>query len=135
MKTAIVVEDHADTRDWLQQLLQKAFPEIEVETAPTLEWARELIEKQRFNLALIDMNLPDGSGVELIRELSKKYPDTYCVVATIYDDDEHLFSAMQAGAHGYLLKDQAEAQLLERLRRIASCDISMIKKKLTQQRK
>lgn len=62
--------------------------------------------------------MPDGSGIDLVREISQNSPDTYCVIATIYDDDDHLFAALQAGAQGYLLKEQPKGELLKRLQGI-----------------
>jgi len=118
MQTALILEDHADTRKWLTELVEQAFDGIKVTAVSTLDSARKKFGDNRFNLAIIDINLPDGSGIELVREISAMAPDTYCVMATIFDDDDHLFAALQAGAQGYLLKEQPKEQLLQRLRGI-----------------
>lgn len=120
MKSALLLEDYADTRDWLAELLRSAFDGVEVDEAATIAKARDLLANKQFNLAIIDLNLPDGSGIDFIRELSAASPQTYCVVATISDDDRHLFAALQAGAHGYLLKEQPREALLKRLQGILS---------------
>jgi DNA-binding NarL/FixJ family response regulator len=73
----------------------------------------------RFDVALCDLGLPDGSGVEVVQALREKQPDVQSVVVTIHDDDEHLFPALQAGAFGYLLKEQSREQLAEQLHRIS----------------
>ena len=91
---------------------------MKVIAVSTMSAARKELEQTRFNLAIVDLNLPDGSGIELLKELNQKNADTYCVVATIYDDDDHLFSALQAGAQGYLLKEQPKVELLKRLQGI-----------------
>jgi DNA-binding NarL/FixJ family response regulator len=57
------------------------------------------------HLALVDLGLPDGSGVDLVRHIAVTRPSALVVVITIYDDDAHVFPALAAGAHGYLLKD------------------------------
>jgi DNA-binding NarL/FixJ family response regulator len=71
-------------------------------------------------IALIDLGLPDGSGVDLIREITQSLPQCQCVVTTIYADDRHLFPALRAGATGYLLKDQPKERVVAALRGIAS---------------
>jgi DNA-binding NarL/FixJ family response regulator len=69
-----------------------------------------------FRLVLIDLELPDGNGLELLREL-ESYPATK-VVTTLYSDDDHLFPALQAGADGYLLKEDRFEMLVQELQRI-----------------
>lgn len=118
MLSALVVEDHDETREWLCELVAEAFPDTEVRHAATLGRARRVLEDGQPELAVIDLSLPDGSGVELIRSLSQTSPQTYSVVATIFDDDRHLFAALQAGAQGYLLKEQPRPRLLAQLQGI-----------------
>ena len=118
MKSVLIVEDYKDTREWLSRVLAKAFEQVDITTASTLEAAQKYIRQENFNLALVDINLPDGNGTELIRELTEKFPSTYRIVITIFDDDQHIFSALQAGAHGYLLKDQSEELLVDLLQGI-----------------
>ncbi len=115
---ALIVEDHSETRDWLIALAAEAFPGVSPEGASTLEQARSLVVKKGFKLALVDISLPDGSGIDFVREVTEQSPDTYCVMATIHDDDAHLFPALQAGAQGYLLKEQPRDKLLAQLQGI-----------------
>src|SRR5574337_1282216 len=69
-----------------------------------------------FKLVLVDLELPDGNGIELLEELSR-YPATK-VVTTLYSDDDHLFPALQRGADGYLLKEDRFEVLVEELQKI-----------------
>lgn len=112
MKHALLVEDLPDTGRWLSQLLSAAFPGIHVTLATNVA-AGVAAAQGDYDLALVDLGLPDGSGVTVIDALARRSRNIAIVVATIYDDDEHLFPALQAGAQGYLLKDQP-ADLLER---------------------
>jgi DNA-binding NarL/FixJ family response regulator len=118
MQTILVVEDHPETRDWLCNIISEAFTEADVYQASSQAQARKLLSSKKFDLALLDLNLPDGNGVDIIREISRTSPSTYCVVATIFDDDDYLFPALEAGAQGYLLKEQTTEEFIHSLRGI-----------------
>ncbi|MBI5462821.1 MAG: response regulator transcription factor [Gammaproteobacteria bacterium] len=120
MRYGLVLEDLPDSRAWLVEVMRRAFPDIEVSEAGTLAEARAAVQRQRPDIALIDLNLPDGFGVSLIGELNQLSPDIFTVVATIYDDDQHVFPALRAGAHGYLLKEQSQELLANLLKGIVS---------------
>lgn len=113
---ALVVDDLAASRAWLGHALELAFPGIVVAFAATL--AEGLVRAEPAPpLALIDLGLPDGPGLRLIEHLATR---SLCVVATVFDDDAHLFPALRAGAQGYVLKDQSPELLAEMLRGIAA---------------
>lgn len=114
---ALVVDDLASSRDWLSRALEQAFRGIEISVAGSLAEAKPHIESAP-PLALIDLGLPDGSGIRLIEKLQPL--GTLCIVATVFDDDAHLFPALHAGAQGYVLKDQSTDTLAEMLTGIAS---------------
>lgn len=125
-RLALVVEDHAAVCSGLAGALELAFDGIEVGQASSVAEGREWLLRLRrdpsrqaaFRIALIDLGLPDGSGVELVRQVADEFPQALPVVATIYDDDLHLFPAIEAGAQGYLLKEQDQETLVRHLRRI-----------------
>jgi DNA-binding NarL/FixJ family response regulator len=120
MKTALILDDLTDAQIWLGEALTAAFPGIALQCCGSLTEARAWLGCHALpELALIDMDLPDGSGVELIEELNKSSPDILCIVASIFDDDRHLFPALRAGAQGYLLKDQPQPQIVELLKGVA----------------
>jgi len=120
----LIVEDRPDTRAWLAEVVADAFPDMAVATAASLREARRFLEDHtadpawRLTLALVDLGLPDGSGTDLVRELAASFPDTLPVVATIYDDDLHLFDSLAAGAQGYVLKQEHPDTVADCLRRI-----------------
>lgn len=120
----LIVEDLADSRGWLVGRVQAAFPGIAVAEAASLREARAWLEGYdsrppfRLRLALVDIGLPDGCGVELVRELARRRPATPAVVVTVYGDDSHLMEALTAGAAGYILKQEEPEAISERLRRI-----------------
>ena len=118
----LLVEDVPATRDWLTAALASAFPGVAVEAHSTVRAAQQAIDRRDapFALAVVDLGLPDGSGVDLVRRLARDMPTTLCVVATIYDDDAHLFEAIAAGAQGYVLKDEDASRVATLLGRIES---------------
>lgn len=69
-------------------------------------------------LAVIDLGLPDGRGVDVVRALTAASPQTRCVVATIYSDDAHIVEAIAAGAQGYILKEEDRERIVGTLKRI-----------------
>lgn len=116
MRSVLIVEDHEQMSQWLTEVVNEVFPEARVFSATTLSQARTLIQEEQFGLGLIDIGLPDGDGTDLIHELAAPpQHDCYCVITTIYDDDKHLLAALEAGAKGYLLKDQSRDRLCAQL--------------------
>ncbi len=125
---ALVVEDIAATRAWLSNLVHAVFPAIGVYNAPDLASARAWIAgpmRVAGALYLIDLGLPDGSGVDLIREIAKLDPTARLVVTTVYDDDAHLLHAMAAGAHSYLLKDRSPEEFAGLLQLVGRDEVAL----------
>lgn len=110
-KHALIVEDIPEVSEWMAQMIGQVFPEIKVEQAYTLKQAlHSLKHGHNYDLALIDLGLPDGSGLDIIEYCTTHCPQVLTIVVTIFEDDQHLFKALQQGAQGYLLKDmEAEA--------------------------
>lgn len=116
---ALILEDKPEVNSWLCSLVRQAFPAYATVSAHSLQAARtKLAEKTDFRLALLDLGLPDGSGIELIRELHMKRPEISLIVSTVHGDDDNLFGAIAAGAQGYLLKEQPEELFLLQLRQL-----------------
>ncbi len=104
--TALVVEDNPETRSWLESCVAKAFPKLDCRSVGSLAEAHQVLKGVSVDLALLDLGLPDGSGLELIKVLCAQNKDCHVIVATIYDDDANLLTALRSGARGYILKDQ-----------------------------
>jgi DNA-binding NarL/FixJ family response regulator len=84
----------------------------------TVEDALRAMERERPDVILVDLGLPGLSGIEGIRILKERYPETPTVVLTVYDDEDEIFDALCAGASGYLLKNTPPARLLECLQEV-----------------
>lgn len=111
----LIVEDVPEALVWLSRIAQAAFPSAAIATARNVREALAQIQPDRWDVALVDLGLPDGSGLDIIRQFSRLSPDTMCIVSTIFGDDAHIVAALSAGAQGYILKGQAEATVLRQL--------------------
>lgn len=76
-----------------------------VATVPDLASARSVLSRVLPDVLVTDLGLPDGSGIDLIREMSRLYPATDILVVTVFGDEEHVLASIEAGATGYILKD------------------------------
>ncbi len=119
MKNILLLEDLPEIRVWLRKLVLQVFPTAQISESARVHDALSLVSAVKFDLALIDLGLPDGSGVDVVTKLRDVQPDAQSVVVTIHDDDEHLFPALQAGAFGYILKEQPRELITEQLQRIS----------------
>lgn len=117
MKQILIVEDIAETRRWLGEIALAAFPDAAIESADTLRKAKAALVRTH-DLALIDLGLPDGSGLDLLRLIRGANAPTICVVTTVMGDDASVVAALSAGADGYLLKENAAPVLVRQLAQI-----------------
>ncbi len=114
-----LLDDHELVRSGLKQLLD-AEDDIEVvgESGSAAE-ARRRIPALRPDVAVLDARLPDGSGIEVCRDVRAQDPTIKALVLTSFDDDEALFAAIVAGASGYVLKDIRSSDLVRGIRTVA----------------
>jgi DNA-binding NarL/FixJ family response regulator len=109
----LLVDDHEVVRLGLRALLERHQQFEVVAEAGTARDAIEQVEQYSPDVVVMDIRLPGGSGIEACEEISEKYPDTKVIMLTSYAEDEMLFSAIRAGASGYVLK-QIEGEGLVR---------------------
>ncbi|MGW4477061.1 response regulator [Rhodococcus triatomae] len=115
-----LVDDHEIVRRGLVDLLGAAPDLIVVGEASSVAEALASVPADGVDVAVLDVRLPDGSGVELCRELRSRMPGLRCLMLTSYSDDEALFDAVMAGASGYLLKQILGIDLIEAVRMVAA---------------
>ena len=114
-----LLDDHEIVRTGLRSLLEEEEGFAVVGEASTVGEALDRIPPTHPDVALLDVRLPDGSGIEVCREIRSNSPEIACVMLTSYADDEALFAAVMAGAAGYLLKQVGASNLVEDIRRAA----------------
>jgi len=122
MITVFLVDDHEVVRQGVRALLEASGEMEVVGEASNVESALQRIPAVNPNVAVLDVRLPDGTGVELCRDIRSSYPEIACLMLTSYSDDDALFEAILAGASGYVLKQIRGAELVDAIRRVAAGD-------------
>ncbi|MYW02489.1 response regulator transcription factor [Streptomyces sp. SID3343] len=115
-----LLDDHEVVRRGVHELLSIEDDIDVVGEAGTAAEALVRISATRPHVAVLDVRLPDGSGVEVCREIRSQLPDVRCLILTSFSDDEALFDAIMAGASGYVLKDIRGSDLVGAVREVAS---------------
>ena len=103
--TVLVVEDEANAREYFARAVEADDALQLVGTAASLRDGLVLLGREAPDVLVVDLGLPDGSGIELIRAARQLSADTQCLVVTVFGDEKSVLSAIEAGARGYLLKD------------------------------
>ncbi len=116
--SVMIVEDDASVRSiligWIEEaegfVCEGAFPDVESALAP--------ISAEKPDVVLVDINLPGLSGIQCVQQSKPQVPDTQFVMLTVYEDSNHIFEALSAGATGYLIKTTSREALIAALREV-----------------
>ena len=119
MIRVFLVDDHELVRRGIAALLSAEDDMEVVGEASTAAQARGRIRATRPDVAVLDVRLPDGSGIDVCRDVRSENPGTRCLILTGYDDDEAIYAAVLAGAAGYVIKDVQGSRLVDSVRRVA----------------
>ncbi|MDZ7676113.1 MAG: response regulator transcription factor [Acidimicrobiales bacterium] len=115
-----LLDDHEIVRRGLRELLETEDDVEVVGEADTAEIAFGRIPATNPDVAVLDVQLPDGDGIEVCREVRSRRPDISCLMLTSFADDEALFSAILAGAAGFVLKQVRGGDLVDSIRTVAT---------------
>ncbi len=115
-----IVEDLDDIRNAMRVLIGGSDGFKCEHVFENAETALQQLPLLRPDVVLMDINLPGKNGIECVKELKPQLPETQFMMCTVYDDDDHIFNALQAGASGYILKRTSPAQILEAIRDLHS---------------
>jgi two-component system response regulator DevR len=130
MIRVFLVDDHEVVRRGIADMIN-AEPDLEVVgEASTARQAVARVAATVPDVAVLDVRLPDGSGIDVCRTIRSANPQVQCLMLTAYDDDEASYSAVLAGASGYVLKDIRGQHLVESIRRVARGE-SLVQKAVT----
>ena len=115
-----LLDDHEIVRRGIADLLDEAAGLTVVGEAGTAAEALRRIPAARPDVAVLDARLPDGSGIDVCRDIRSALPATRCLILTSYDDNDAVFAAVMAGASGYLLKEIKGNSLVDAIRQVAA---------------
>jgi two-component system response regulator NreC len=118
----VIADDHAVVRRGLRQVLDDEDGVEVVAEAPDLTSARRYVRGHRPDVLVLDLNLPEGLSLDAIPEMRTEFPDTKIVVLTMQSEPAYARQALASGALGYVLKEAAESELVEAVRRAAQGD-------------
>jgi two-component system, NarL family, response regulator DevR len=118
--TVFLLDDHEIVRRGIKELLESEGDIVVVGESGLAEEAARRIPALRPDVAVLDGRLPDGSGIDVCREIRSRDPGIAALILTSYDDDEALFSAIMAGAAGYILKQVRGTDFIDTVRRVAA---------------
>jgi len=116
--TVLIADDHPLFRKGMRSLLETMADITLVGEAKSGREAVELATVHQPDLVLMDLQMPEGSGLAATRELNKLSPNIRILVVTLFEDNDSIFTALRAGAHGYILKDADEEEMMRAIRAI-----------------
>lgn len=116
----VIVDDHGIMRDGLSAMLSAEVDFTVVGTAADGKTAIEEVTRLKPDLVLIDLSMPGTDGARAISIIKRRFPEIRVVVLTFHREDAHIHAALEAGADGYVLKDDGRGELLSALRHVAA---------------
>lgn len=118
--SVIIIDDHEVVRRGIAEVVDRAEGLTVVAEAGSVAEGLRRAELVRPQVALVDLQLPDGTGIDLMTKLKTRLPDTRCIVLTSFDDDDALASALKAGAAAFLLKSVRGAEIADVIHAVAA---------------
>ena len=120
MTRVFLVDDHEIVRRGIADLIGAESDLEVIGEASTVRQASGRIEATSPDVAVLDVRLPDGSGIDLCRDIRSRLPSVRCLILTAYDDDDAVAASVLAGAAGYVLKDIGGSNLIDAIRAVAA---------------
>ncbi len=114
----LIADDHAVVRKGIKQILTEANQDAFVAEAGNLGEAHDLIREQPWDIIILDLAMPDGNGLESLKQIKQEYPNLPVLVMSIYPEDQYALRTIRAGASGYLTKESAPEELVQAIQRI-----------------
>ena len=130
--TVFLLDDHEIVRRGVRELLEAEHDIKVVGEASTAAQALARIPAARPKVAVLDARLPDGSGIDVCREIRSSHPEINCLILTSFNDDEAVLAALMGGACGYLLKEIRGINLVQAVRQVAA-GMSLLDPAVTEQ--
>ena len=120
MIKVLIADDHPVVRMGLKLILKNE-PDILVEyEAKTAKETISYVKKEKFSIVLLDISMPDRSGLDVLTQLKKQYPELPVLILSMHSEDQYAIRVLKAGAAGYMTKDSAPDELVKAVRKVTS---------------
>lgn len=130
----MIIDDHEVVRRGISEVVERAEGLKVIAEAGSVSEAVRRCELMNPDVALVDLRLPDGTGIDIIEQVKERSPQTSCVVLTSFDDDEALAESLAAGAKAYLLKTVRGAEITEVIKAVAAGKVLLDERTVTRRR-
>jgi two-component system invasion response regulator UvrY len=114
----LVADDHPVVRQGLRHILSEEFPQAQVGEAQNGQEVLQLVHRQKWDIVILDLSMPGRSGLDLIKELKRAYPQLRILVLTMLSEEQLAIRVLRAGAEGFLTKDNAPEELVKAIRKL-----------------
>lgn len=118
MLRILLADDHSVVRQGIKQILTDAFAQATFGEARNTHELRELISKETWDIVVLDLAMPDGNGLEMLKQIKKDYPKLPVLILSMFPEDQYALRTIRAGAAGYLNKESAPEELVKALQKI-----------------
>jgi len=120
MHNILIADDHAVVRAGLRQFLEDSGRVAEVAEAATGQQTLDLLRTKRFDLLILDINMPDRGGLDILRNVRTSFPDTRVLIVSGFPERQYAVNVLRAGASGYLSKESAPEELIKAVQLVLS---------------
>lgn len=114
----LLADDHALVRRGVAHVLREDIADLDITEAGTAQDALQAVHTSRWDLVILDVNLPDKSGLEVLKDIKRTYPTLPVLMLSLYPEAQYARRALKAGASGYLTKDTAPEEVTNAVRRV-----------------
>ncbi len=118
MLKILLADDHAVVRQGVKQILVEAFNKAIYGEAQNAHELLELIHKERWDMVVLDLTMPGGSGLDVLKQIKHDHPQLPVLILSMHPEDQYAVRTLKAGAAGYLNKESAPEELIQALRKI-----------------
>ena len=114
----MIIDDHAVVRRGVVQILTDAFDHIEIGEADSGQGALKALKKEPWDLVILDINLPDRKGLEILQEMKATNPSLPVMILSLHPEEQYALRALKAGASAYLTKQSAPDELVRAIKHV-----------------
>jgi two-component system invasion response regulator UvrY len=118
MINVLIIDDHAIVRRGLSNLIAEEFAGSRILECGTGQDAVQAVQQETWDIAILDINLPDKNGIEVAKEIKQYQPDLRIVILSLYPEQQYAMRAFKAGASGYLTKESAPEELILAMKKV-----------------